>query len=110
DAIVFGNAVWVGSNPNRRFAEPAVIEISRDINGNGLPDDPWYLIPGSHLGSITAAPSIQTWDDDIDDPTYPPDNPTWIPPGRTGQWSTITFRLPANPFTADPFGILTNPN
>ncbi len=49
DCIVFGNAFFVGGNPDIRFAEAAVIEISRDVNENGLADDPWYLIPGSDL-------------------------------------------------------------
>ncbi len=47
DFIVYGNAFWVGGNPQRRFCEPALVEISADANGNGLADDPWYLIPGS---------------------------------------------------------------
>ena len=49
DAIVFGNAFFVGGNPNIRFAEAAVIEIALDINHNNIPDDPWFLIPGSDL-------------------------------------------------------------
>lgn len=47
DFIVYGNAFWVGGDPQRRWQEPALIEVSRDVNGNGLPDDPWYVIPGS---------------------------------------------------------------
>ncbi|HPO16133.1 MAG TPA: type II secretion system protein [Candidatus Hydrogenedentes bacterium] len=46
DFIVYGNGFWVGNNPQRRFCEPALIEISADVNGNGLADDPWYVIPG----------------------------------------------------------------
>ena len=53
DAIVFGNASWVGGDPRTRFAEAGVIEISRDANGNGLADDAWFVIPGS---SIPSAP------------------------------------------------------
>jgi len=49
DFIVFGNASWVAGLPSIRWAEVAIVEISRDVNGNGLPDDPWYVIPGSHL-------------------------------------------------------------
>ncbi len=47
DCIVFSNAFWIGGNPQRKFQEPAIIEISADVNSNGLADDPWYLIPGS---------------------------------------------------------------
>ena len=49
DCIVFSNAFWVGGNPQRKFQEPAAIEISRDANANGLADDAWYLIPGSRM-------------------------------------------------------------
>lgn len=47
DCIVFSNAFWTGGNPQAKFVEPALIEISEDVNGNGLADDPWYVIPGS---------------------------------------------------------------
>jgi len=47
DCIVYGNAFWVAGDPNRKWAEPGLIEVSEDINGNGEADDPWYVIPGS---------------------------------------------------------------
>lgn len=47
DCIVFSNSMWAGGNPQIKWQEPAYIEISEDVNGNGLADDPWYLIPGS---------------------------------------------------------------
>lgn len=40
DCIVYGNAFWVGGDPQRRFQEPGIIEISNDGSN-------WYLIPGS---------------------------------------------------------------
>jgi hypothetical protein len=49
DAIVFGNAYWVGGNRDRHWAECATIEISLDADGNDLADDAWHIIPGSHL-------------------------------------------------------------
>jgi len=49
DCIIFGNAHWLGGDPEARWAEAGIIEISRDTNQNGLPDDPWYLIPGSDI-------------------------------------------------------------
>lgn len=112
DAIVFGNAIWTGGNANRRFAECAVIEIARDSNGNGLADDAWYLVPGSHLASPPSDDQryTQTWDDDLADKTFPPASPTWIPPGQTGTWTTTGFRLPHNPFASGVAGILINPN
>ena len=47
DFIVYSNSFWAGGNPYRKWCEPALIEISEDINANGVPDDPWYVIPGS---------------------------------------------------------------
>ncbi|MFP4500200.1 MAG: hypothetical protein ACLFTT_04295 [Candidatus Hydrogenedentota bacterium] len=47
DCIVYGNATWVGGNPARKWIEAGLIAISADVNGNGIPDDPWYVIPGS---------------------------------------------------------------
>ena len=109
DAIVFGNAFWYGGNPNRRWAECGHLEISRDVNSNGQADDPWYLIPGSHLTDWPGQFETQTWDDDVGDPTYPPANPNWIPPGRTGTWTTSGYRLPAAVFERDP-PVVENPN
>ncbi|MFH1746488.1 MAG: hypothetical protein ABIG44_05520 [Planctomycetota bacterium] len=110
DAIVYGNAIWVGANPNRRWAECGHIEISQDVNSNSLADDPWYLIPGSHIGQIGMPADqleIQVWDDNIADPTWPPEDEYWIPPGNSGTWSTSAFRLPPEVFETV---IVENPN
>lgn len=56
DFIVFGNAFWVGGTALRRWAEPALIQVSEDVNGNGLPDDPWYTIPGSRAVDASVLP------------------------------------------------------
>ncbi len=40
DCIVYSNAFWVGGNPQKRFQEPGIIEISDD-------GTTWFLIPGS---------------------------------------------------------------
>lgn len=58
DLIVFGNAFYVAGNTNRRFAEAGIIEVSRDTNGNGLADDAWFVIPGSHLAAESMAVSL----------------------------------------------------
>lgn len=108
DFIVFGNSFWSGGNPNRRWGEPATIEISLDRNGNGLADDAWYLMPGSHIGAPAQHWQSQTWDDDIADPTYPPALSWWVPPGEHGVWQTWGFRLPADPFESAI--VLENPN
>jgi hypothetical protein len=113
DAIVFGNPHWVGDDPNRHWAECGVIEISRDANGNGVADDPWYLVPGSHVVDPGGQWYVQTWDDDIEDPTYPPlppppsnPYPNWIPPGYSGVWDTAGYRLPSEIFDHD---VVENP-
>lgn len=43
DFLVYGNA-FAGN------AEPGVIMVMKDENGNGLPDDTWYEIAGSEYG------------------------------------------------------------
>jgi hypothetical protein len=56
DCIVYGNAMWVGGNPQRKLVEAGLIEISADANGNGLADDPWFVIPGSRALSAAILP------------------------------------------------------
>ena len=107
DAIVYGNAFWVSGNPNRRWAECGFIEISRDVNSNGLADDLWYLIRGSHITDLTGQYEEQTWDVYIAEPTYPPPDVLWLPPGATGVWTTEGYRLPPEIFETI---IVENPN
>lgn len=111
DAIVFGNAFWVSDNPNRRWAEAGVIEISRDTNQNGLPDDPWFVVRGS---SLPVAPQsvfrTQAWDNNPSTPT-PPSNVAWYPgaplfPNWPSLYSTGAFELP--PVFRQ--SVLVNPN
>jgi prepilin-type N-terminal cleavage/methylation domain-containing protein/prepilin-type processing-associated H-X9-DG protein len=58
DCIVYSNAFWTAGDPQRKWQEPALIEISEDINSNALADDPWYLIPGSRGFSYTPFPAV----------------------------------------------------
>lgn len=108
DCIVFGNAFWAGGNVNRRWGEPATIEISLDVNKNGVADDPWFLVSGSHITDSLARWQSQTWDDDAGDPTYPPTEAWWVPFGEIGVWQTWGYRLPESPFEIGL--ILENPN
>jgi hypothetical protein len=100
DAIVFGNAFWVGGNANRRWAEAAVIEISFDANRNGAADDAWFVIPGSHVANsppaVVPADVIesQSWDNNPSTPT-PPANIAWYPAGAPAMMTTATSGLPA---------------
>jgi len=109
DFIVFGNAFWLGGDNQRHFAECAVVEVSRDSNGNGLPDDEWYLIRGTYLSDPLGQFAVKTWDDDTGDPTYPPALDTWVPPGRTGVWWTAGFELPLGTF-APALQVINNPS
>ncbi|MCM1291195.1 MAG: T9SS type A sorting domain-containing protein [Prevotella sp.] len=45
DFKVYGNAFY--SNPRSSSAEPGIVEVSVDVNGNGIPDDEWYQLAGS---------------------------------------------------------------
>lgn len=111
DAIVFSNALWQSGDPNRRWAEAAVIEVCRDSNGNGVPDDGWFVIRGSHLGAVPADRlEAQAWDNNAGTAT-PPGNVAWYPsavfyPGFPAMYATETYRLPGLFETS----VLVNPN
>ncbi|MDR1603121.1 MAG: Ig-like domain-containing protein [Tannerella sp.] len=53
DFRILGNAFYADANPNGDTSreggscEPGIVMVSRDVNGNGLPDDPWYELAGS---------------------------------------------------------------
>ena len=53
DFRILGNAFYASDNPNGEASreggssEPGIVMVSRDENGNGLPDDPWYELAGS---------------------------------------------------------------
>lgn len=100
DAIVFGNAFYVNGNETRRWGEPGTIEISLDENGNGEPDDAWYLVrfpglaqvPQTNVGSVT-------WDDDAGT-ALPPANIDWYPASAPSGTMTTGGVLLGAPFTS----------
>ncbi len=98
DAIVFGNSFFPGSDEQVRWGEAGVIEISRDANGNGIADDAWYLIEGSHVDALTSDYLVVTWDADTSDSMYPPSLESWLPPGSAVIWETGSFELPVDVF------------
>lgn len=57
DFKILGNAFYAAANPNPSApesggsAEPGIVMVSLDTNGNGLPDDGWYELAGSEYGS-----------------------------------------------------------
>jgi hypothetical protein len=110
DAIVFGNAFWVSGNDQRHWAECGFIEISLDENGDGLANDAWYLIPGSHISDPTGQYDEVTWS--RTDPSLPPSNKGHYPDAETypeigDTYTTSGYRLPDDVFGV---AILENPN
>lgn len=93
----------VTGNAFNNWAEPGVIQVSADVNGNGLPDDAWYEIAGSdynhektvHKYEITyykpAADKVPTPNNDypfITDSTYI----KWTDnQGKSGYYSKNSF-------------------
>ncbi|MDR0892807.1 MAG: YncE family protein [Mediterranea sp.] len=56
DFKVWGNASYNTGAATGRLggsAEPGIVLVSKDANGNGLPDDPWYELAGSEYGKPT---------------------------------------------------------
>lgn len=48
DMQIFGNASQADeSSTPGGSCEPGIVMVSRDVNGNGIPDDPWYELAGS---------------------------------------------------------------
>ena len=52
DFQIFGNSFQADSSSTAGgSSEPGIVLVSRDVNGNGLPDDPWYELAGSEYGN-----------------------------------------------------------
>lgn len=49
DFRVYGNAVLTSEQQHTGSAEPGIIWVSQDSNGNGLPDDEWFELEGSEF-------------------------------------------------------------
>lgn len=65
DFVVLGNAF-------ANWAEPGIIMVSYDANGNGLPDDPWYEIAGSEYNKPS---TIKNYEITYYKPSSEPSNP-----------------------------------
>ena len=76
DFIVFGNAYWYGGNSSKAWQEPGVIWIMKDEDGDGVMNDTWYLIPGSHLSSGNSAENITYLADDLAENWWPDEAPS----------------------------------
>lgn len=51
DFRLWGNAIWDSTALMGGSAEPGIVMVSVDSNGNGLPDDEWYELAGSEYES-----------------------------------------------------------
>jgi hypothetical protein len=52
----YGVDFTVYGNPTLTWSEPGIIQVMKDENGNGLPDDTWYEIAGSeHFWNTTTS-------------------------------------------------------
>ena len=47
DFQILGNAFYMSGSTEYGSSEPGVVLVSRDENGNGVPDDEWYELKGS---------------------------------------------------------------
>ena len=55
DLRIWGNAIWQSPELRGGSAEPGIVYVSYDFNGNGIPDDEWYEIAGSEYASPATA-------------------------------------------------------
>ncbi|MBO6305932.1 MAG: hypothetical protein J6M55_00355 [Paludibacteraceae bacterium] len=53
DLRILGNAFAMSGNTAYGSSEPGIVLVSRDENGNGLPDDTWYELKGSMYDTPT---------------------------------------------------------
>lgn len=53
DFRIWGNAFYEATADGRPggSSEPGIVSVSLDVNGNGIPDDPWYELAGSDYGA-----------------------------------------------------------
>lgn len=51
DLQILGNAFYATGRTDGGSSEPGIVMVSRDVNGNGLPDDPWYELAGSEYSN-----------------------------------------------------------
>ena len=47
DIQILGNAFYMSGSTEYGSSEPGIVLVSRDENGNGLPDDTWFELKGS---------------------------------------------------------------
>lgn len=55
----YGIDFTIFGNPTPTWSEPGIIQVMKDENKNGLPDDTWYEIAGSDHSWNTTVPNYQ---------------------------------------------------
>jgi len=55
----YGVDFTVYGNPTITWSEPGIIQVMKDENGNGIPDETWYEISGSEHYWNTTVPSYE---------------------------------------------------
>ncbi len=53
DIQILGNAFYMAGSTEYGSSEPGIVMVSRDENGNGVPDDRWYELKGCLYDSQT---------------------------------------------------------
>lgn len=86
DFRISGNAFFLQGTDSLGNSEPGIVSVSQDLNGNGLPDDPWYELAGSeYYKPETKHHYTKTW--------YKSDTTLYVPFHRQPyypQWRTDT--------------------
>ena len=57
DIQILGNAFYMTGSTEYGSSEPGIVLVSRDENGNGVPDDVWYELKGSEYDNPTTVHS-----------------------------------------------------
>lgn len=68
DLMVHGNAFFATGSTSQASAEPGVVFVSVDVNGDGLSNDPWYEIAGSEYASSLHGYEVTYYRDNGDVP------------------------------------------
>jgi hypothetical protein len=86
DFRITGNVfVNAGTGALSESSEPGIVAVSRDTNGNGLPDDAWYELAGSEYGKPETVHNYRI--------TYykPDENKTPEPGGKNSSLTDTTY-------------------
>jgi hypothetical protein len=98
-----GREIKIGGNGFGTWSEPGVIWVMQDENGDGLPNDTWYELAGSH----TLLPQTKRryavtytqgagWIDNFGGVSIPGNRPTTYPPGAPSPMTYVGTGLPGH--------------